>query len=229
MNKAIFLGVILSFLFGCLSQSEAGWWGKKKEAEETVETQKSGTGESQLVKAQEKQKMPDKKQTEKEQKSLDAKRALAEKRRGELNNTEWLIELSPLSGTGKEKKETESVIFQDNQITLANLSKKGFPSTNYTVTVQDNGIVVCETMQTSEKSGVAFWRGEIDANMQGMKGILSIHVDNAASNDYSFTSVSKKSIPPPAPKSAVAVAPVAAAPTAPAPTAVAPKAPPKPK
>ncbi|MDD5348015.1 MAG: hypothetical protein PHT59_05315, partial [Candidatus Omnitrophica bacterium] len=112
----------------------------------------------------------------------------------ELNNTEWQIELVPL--TGKGKKEFDAVIFRNNQVSIASYSKKGFPTTNYTLTIQGDGRITWETMQTSEKAGVAFWRGDLDAKMQTMSGVVSYQVTKTARNDFSFVSTSKKEVPP---------------------------------
>ena len=59
--------------------------------------------------------------------------------------------MTPLGGKGK--KEAETVVFKDNQVSFVSYGKKGFPSTNFTLSVQDDGMVVWETMQTSEKAG----------------------------------------------------------------------------
>lgn len=122
---------------------------------------------------------------------------VAEKRR-RLNNTEWQVELRPLSGSSspKDKKEADALLFKDNQVSIVGFEKKNFPPTNFTLSVQDDGIIVWETMQTSEKNGIAFWRGEMDGDMQRMQGILSYHLDEKTIRDYSFVSVSKGTIVP---------------------------------
>jgi hypothetical protein len=191
MKRGLILVVGLFFALCCFSEAN-GWFGsKKKQTEvepqtETVKPASAATAPQKEIKEKEKS---DKALEE----ALKAKRALSDKKRNELNNTEWQIELTPLST--KTKKEVDIITFQNNQISFANFTKKGFPTTNYTLTVQDDGVVVWETMQTSEKSGIAFWRGEMEKNMQSIKGVLSHQIDQKNKQDYSFISTSKKNVP----------------------------------
>jgi hypothetical protein len=133
----------------------------------------------------------------KSDRALDAairnKKEAAQKKLAQLNNTEWTIEMSPLNGKGK--KELDIVTFKNNQVSVAGFTKRGFPTTNFTLSVQDDDIVVWETMQTAEKGGIAFWRGEMDMAMQSMRGVVSHHIDEKTKADYSFASTEKKSIP----------------------------------
>jgi hypothetical protein len=101
--------------------------------------------------------------------------------------------MTPLSGKGK--KESETVTFKNNQVMMAGYSKKGFPMTNITLTVQDDGTVIWETMQTSEKSGICFWRGEMDKTLMTMRGVMSHSIDEKNKIDYSLQSIARKSIP----------------------------------
>ena len=127
------------------------------------------------------------------EKALKEKREAVQKKMALLNNTEWQIDLTPMSGKGK--NESETVTFKNNQVSLANFSKKGFPNTNITLTVQPDGSVIWETMQTSEKNGICFWRGELDKAMTDMRGVLSHKIDDKTKMDYSFVSTAHKSIP----------------------------------
>lgn len=124
---------------------------------------------------------------------LEARRKVMDKKRSELNNTEWQIEI--LGVSGKEKKEKGTLTFKNNRISVSNFGKFEFPATNYSITVQKDGLTIWETMQVSETAGTAFWRGEIDSDMKNMKGSLSHHIDENTTNDYSFASTGKKIIP----------------------------------
>ncbi|MCX5708001.1 MAG: hypothetical protein NTY14_03350, partial [Candidatus Omnitrophica bacterium] len=108
-------------------------------------------------------------------------------------NTEWPIDLTLM--TAKGKKEIDAISFTNNQVAIAGFVKKGFPTTNFTLTVQEDGSVIWETMQTSEKSGIAFWRGELDSKMQVMRGVVSHQIDANKKLDYSFVSTARKNIP----------------------------------
>ena len=60
-------------------------------------------------------------------------------------------------------------------MSFAGFGKKGFPSTNITLTVQPDGSLIWETMQTSEKSGICFWRGEMDKALERLQQLVRDH------------------------------------------------------
>jgi len=117
------------------------------------------------------------------------KERLIKQKRAALNNSKWDIEVFPLKGGEKTK---DTVIFKDNKIGIESLLNKGFSYTNYTMTVKDNGTIVCETMQTKE-SEVVFIRGEVASDITSMHGIISFP-KGGVSKDYLFKSVSKQII-----------------------------------
>jgi hypothetical protein len=199
MKRVFILSLVFCSFIVCPLESNAFWRERKKKAEKPAEVKEATPKVAPKV---EETKKPAVQVPEKEREkgieglpgAVDAQRALREKKRRQLNNTEWKIELTIL--TGRRKKQSDSITFSNNQIASVNLLQRGFSATNYTLTVQENGTVIWETMQTSDKSGIAFWRGEIDANVQKMQGILSHRINNEATRDYSFRSISKKAIPP---------------------------------
>ena len=102
----------------------------------------------------------------------------------QLNGSSWSLELTPMSGDKPKKPLKDTVQFDQGKVTSSSLSSKGYPSTNYTLTVGDDGIPVWETMQTSASEGVVFWRGELHG--ETMTGVLSKHPAEGAAEDYSF-------------------------------------------
>ncbi len=95
---------------------------------------------------------------------------------------EWDIKLVPTSG-GSESKDT--LMFREGKFVSSSLNTKGFQGSNYTVSIEDNGHVVWETMQ-STPNGFASWRGELkDGKMYGM---LSLRQKGVAPQDFSFVS-----------------------------------------
>ena len=84
--------------------------------------------------------------------------------------------------------------FENNRFSAKTFLDKGFNQTNYTITITADGKTVWETMQTAEKSGMAFWRGELDPDMSVMQGIVSHHKPDGKTEDFSFASKSKKAI-----------------------------------
>ncbi|MDD5730856.1 MAG: hypothetical protein PHN57_06995 [Candidatus Omnitrophica bacterium] len=188
MKKLTAWIIVLIFMAAGLTEAQAGWFGKKKATpEEAAAPQASSAGQQPQKSA------PAQKVDKAKAKADKEKQALEDRSRSQLNNTEWQIELTPLSGKGK--KESETVMFKNNQITFANYAKKGFPMTNYTLTGQDDGSIVWETMQTSDKAGICFWRGEMDASLQSLRGILSHQINDKTKEDFSFVSVKKNTVP----------------------------------
>lgn len=134
--------------------------------------------------------------------------ALAAKK-AELNNTEWTIELKSMVA-GKSKGEADTLLFTDGKVSSANLGKSGYNTTNFTLRMlEDNETLTWETMQTSEKDGVAFWRGDIGPDGV-MRGVLSKRDLKNNTKDFNFLSTGSKKVTPPAP---AAPAAPAAAPT----------------
>ena len=156
----------------------------------------------------------------------DAKRAEA---MAKLGGT-WAIEYTPMSGQKPKRPLKDTLQFAQGKVSAQSLSKDGYPTTNYTLTIGDDGIPVWETMQTSEKNGVVFWRGELHED--SIQGVMSKHPLEGNSEDFSFSGTQTSNEAPempsakPAEKAAPAksVAP-ASKPTTPAPAAAAKTAP----
>ncbi len=196
-SKRITISVIvmvLCFLSFSVSQSLAFWGKSKQKAEESTEVEvKEETTKADVVKQEKKAvKKAVKSKPQKVSKEIKQRRALVQRKRKQMENIEWTISVNLLSGKGK--KQTDTLTFSNNQVVSANLTQEGFPATNYSLTVQDNGVLIWETMQTSANGSITFWRGEVDASIQEMRGVLSRHVDDATSQDYSFISTSKKAV-----------------------------------
>lgn len=196
MKRLLSLIVILGFLSVCLPEANAWFWNKKEgEKEKTVETK-----EQKSVPEKVKSKAPEKNQAEELQKKTQkseeearkAKRALIEQKRKEMDNMEWEIQLNPLSGKGKALPET--VIFKNSQVSFTEFGKKGFTPSNFSLKVQEDKILVWETMQSKEKAGVVFWRGEISSDLEKMRGVASYQFGDKKKEDYSFVSTKKRAL-----------------------------------
>jgi hypothetical protein len=119
----------------------------------------------------------------------------------------WTIEMTSLGATSKPV--TDTLTFEQRKMTSKRLGSEGYPSSNISLNIGDDGVPVWETMQTKEGGGVVFWRGELHGST--MRGIISKHPVEGPSIDFSF-----KGAGPEAP--AVAAAPeVTAAPSTEAP------------
>jgi REP element-mobilizing transposase RayT len=101
----------------------------------------------------------------------------------ELDATEWEVRLIPVSG-GEETLDTLN--FTQGKFVSGKLNTTGYTSSNYTLTIEDNGRIVWETMQTGPE-GTASWRGEIEQGL--MRGILSLRQEGKEPQDFSFVSI----------------------------------------
>ena len=141
-------------------------------------------------------------------KSVVAAQDLLAAKKADLNNTDWTIELKAM-GAGKGKGENDTLHFTDGKISSANLTKAGYNTTNFTLRMlEDNETLTWETMQTSEKDGVAFWRGDIGPDGV-MRGVLSKRDLKNNTKDFNFVSTGSKKVAPPAPPAAPAAEPAA--------------------
>jgi hypothetical protein len=126
-------------------------------------------------------------QTEK----LAAMRKLIADKKQELNGSEWLVDVS----TNEKKLGQDTLTFQNNQITCKTLSDKGYPATNYTVSLPEGSeFATWETMQTSSSGAVMFMRGEWKEGL--MRGVMSEQMAEGKNQDFNFASVSKVAVPP---------------------------------
>jgi hypothetical protein len=194
MKRLAVLLVGFGFILTNLTAAHAWIWGKPKTEAPAAKEAAPAAAPVKAKPAEAAKPIVESQSDKARDEALKAKRAIAIKKMNELNNTEWVVEMSSMNNA-KAKKEMDTVTFKDNQVSIANYSKKGFPTTNFTLTVQEDGTVIWETMQTSEKSGIAFWRGEFDPKLQTMRGVVSYQLDSKNKQDYSFVSSSKKNIP----------------------------------
>ena len=120
--------------------------------------------------------------TKTEQANIQEMVAGAIRRAEDLEATEWEIKLTPMTG-GQQVADTLS--FTQGQFVSGKLNTSGFGTSNYSLTIEDSGKLIWETMQTGP-DGTATWRGEIEGNK--MTGILSLRTEEQT-QDFSFISV----------------------------------------
>jgi putative transposase len=101
----------------------------------------------------------------------------------DLKTTEWQIKLAETGG----KESVDTITFAEGRFVSANLNGLGFPASNYSLSIEDNGKIVWETMQTAADGAVASWHGEIEQGK--MRGIISLRQEGKKPQDFSFTSV----------------------------------------
>lgn len=190
----LIIAIVVGFVFACSNPGYAFTWGKKKEAQpQKAVEQKQAKPE--VKKDASKQAAPAVVEEKKvDPKKLEQDRMLRQKKREQLDNSLWDIEISAMSG--KEKPKKDALIFEGNKVNSDKFAKEGFGPTNYTLTVQGDGVTVWETMQTAANGQIIFWRGEIEPKMTSMRGVISKHVSNEKTEDYSFVSQERRGITP---------------------------------
>ena len=109
--------------------------------------------------------------------------AEAIKKAEELDATEWEIRLTPVSGGNKI---IDTLSFVEGKFVSGKLNTSGYTASNYSLTIEDSGRIIWETMQTGP-DGVASWRGEIEQGV--MQGILSLRQEGKEPQDFSFMSI----------------------------------------
>ena len=220
MSKAIKILVVILTVFTFFIQNSHAFWGRKKttetpepriqkeesqvKKESSKQVQKKGVKqeikektkkeEKTEVSKQEVKKTPvvEKKVDKKAQRQKEKLKLERDKKRKQINSTQWAIDLNLMGVKGKSKQDV--LIFEENRFYAKKTSKEGFNATNYTISVQDDGITVWETMQTAEEGKINFWRGEIAEDMKSMRGIVSKQLPDGTTENYSFLSQSKSII-----------------------------------
>jgi hypothetical protein len=129
--------------------------------------------------------------SKKDDAARDALRKMILEKKGELNGSSWSIKIDSQAKKGELLGE-DTLNFQNDKFSSERSKKIGYTSTNYTLTVQEAGPTIWETMQTSKKGEVCFWRGEWKDDV--MTGIISRQLEKGA-EEYYFTSSSRKEIP----------------------------------
>jgi hypothetical protein len=115
---------------------------------------------------------------------------LIAQKKAELNNHEWDVKMTPSSGKGDATSDV--LVFKGQQFESKNMTSKGYKPTNYTVSLQEGGPTVWETMQSTDSGNPVFWRGEWEG--ESMRGVMSKQVGEGKNEDYYFSSTASKAI-----------------------------------
>ena len=120
------------------------------------------------------------------------KAAIKEAKKG-LDGTVWPIDIQE-SVAGKQEVIKDTLRFVGGRVESVKYLAEGFPASNFTVRLKGDDTVIWETMQTSEKQGIIFWRGEFEKKGGVMRGVLSWHQAENKITDYSFVSGEKEEL-----------------------------------
>jgi len=104
-----------------------------------------------------------------------------------LSGSIWEVELIVPSSEKDKKEIVRDVLnFSDRKFSSSFCSAQGLRTSNYSVSRQEDGKVVWETMQTAADGSTATWYGEWQGKT--MKGILSYRPAGKESRNFSFMS-----------------------------------------
>jgi len=130
-------------------------------------------------------------EAEKAEEELQKRLKLIADKQAELNGNAWNIEIKAYAEKGK-LAGVDELFFQNNKFRSEKTGKMGFNSTNYTITPNEKGASVFETMQTGKEGEVIFWRGEwLEDNMTG---VISRQLEKG-NEEYFFNSTNKRKVP----------------------------------
>jgi hypothetical protein len=120
----------------------------------------------------------------KKRNDLKKTREVLAQKRLDLENTQWDISLKLSSG---EKTADDRLFFKKDKFSSRELELRGFKPTGYSLALQDDGVLVFETMQPSENGGTVFWRGEFGADNISVRGMVSRVFADQPSQDLYFS------------------------------------------
>jgi hypothetical protein len=107
----------------------------------------------------------------------------------QLAGSEWEMRILSATGESLEPARSDSVAFNQRQMTSAVTLGLGFASSNYTLTPQPDGSVVWETMQTNPSGEVVCWRGVWKGD--SMRGVLTRQMANKGTENFSFIGIQR--------------------------------------
>lgn len=106
--------------------------------------------------------------------------------RPDLSGTTWTLELIPASVSGGTTSIKDKIQFTGKSFESHYFRSRGFLSTHYTVTIQDNGMITWKTIQKNPDGEMVSWRGDWQGDR--MEGMLSYHPAGNSPQDFSFMS-----------------------------------------
>lgn len=113
-------------------------------------------------------------------------------RKAELNGRAYNVELKPRGvdpkARVKPKPEADVISFAEGKVISKKLAGLGYAASGFSVRLEDDGTLIWETMQASEKGELAFWRGDIGPDGI-MRGVLSMQDARGRMSDFDFVSV----------------------------------------
>jgi len=107
-------------------------------------------------------------------------------RAGDLNGTIWEVELISVAPDGTQTPVRDKITFSGRSFESHYFASHGFSKSNYSINVDENGMMTWETMQRNEKGEVISWRG--DWNGKRMEGMMNYQPQGQTAQNFSFAS-----------------------------------------
>jgi len=107
------------------------------------------------------------------EKKLEAERSKVPFSLVDLNNSEWVIDVTSQSEEIAKQPQKDRLYFSEDKMHSSYFLTKGFSSSNYTVTIQEDGSAVWETIQSIPDGGYVSWHGQFKEGQ--MRGVVSEH------------------------------------------------------
>ncbi|MFH0839251.1 MAG: hypothetical protein V1893_03600 [Candidatus Omnitrophota bacterium] len=90
-----------------------------------------------------------------------------------INATKWSVALTPMAEKKGQSAINDTLSFNDGKFTSEAFAGKGYPVTNYSLSLKDDGKTIWETMQSKDDDEKLFWHGELNTDGKSMRGVVS--------------------------------------------------------
>jgi hypothetical protein len=105
-----------------------------------------------------------------------------------LRSKEWITYLTPKTGQRGVAAESDALTFSQGQVTSRFLSSLGYLTSNFTLTIDNDGTISWETMQTDQKEeNLAFITGGLKNGV--MKGVVVLQPKKGAKTTYFYSTL----------------------------------------
>ena len=106
-----------------------------------------------------------------------------------LDKTAWAVAIKPKAETEIPYPRLDKIVFNDGRVYSDYLLARGYAASNYSLTIQDDGTLLWETMQFNQKTqDRAFLRGEVSS--QAMRGTIILRSKGREDATFYFNTFS---------------------------------------
>lgn len=117
-------------------------------------------------------------------------KAILDAKRAELEDTQWEIDVA--GGSQDESLVKDELLFKNGRFSSRFFLMKGFVPMNFSLSLQDDGGIVVESIQSDPEKGMVFWRGEFGDDPHLIRGMSSEVLPDKSTVDRFFNGRMKK-------------------------------------